>query len=165
MKRVSSCPSSLHHCRSSLRTPRNANGLCGLISSLPPRTSPPVSSPLSFWSSCCRSDVRLWPLLKKDGLVLQYVIFLPLWVYLAYESLPTHPVTKTIHLVPNSLKHIVPMLTLEGLPCGLGSGTNRRGTVRGSGEIPRYLRFVECHGLLGLFFRLLGVACLVVLEG
>ena len=45
----------------------------------------------------------LWPLLKKDGLALQYFIFLPLWTFLAYESLPTNLVSRLIHLVPHLL--------------------------------------------------------------
>jgi hypothetical protein len=38
-------------------------------------------------------------LLKKDGLALQYFIFLPLWVFLGYESLPTNLFTRFIHVV------------------------------------------------------------------
>jgi uncharacterized protein YqhQ len=100
MKRVSSCPSSRHPCHSSLQTRKNASGLCGLISSLRPRTPSLLRFVVVIVVIVVRSDVRLWPLLKKDGLVLQYVIFLPLWVYLAYESLPTHTLNKSIHLVP-----------------------------------------------------------------
>jgi alpha-1,3-glucosyltransferase len=41
----------------------------------------------------------LWPLLKKDGLILQYSIFVPLWTYLAYEAQATNFLTRVIHLV------------------------------------------------------------------
>jgi hypothetical protein len=54
-----------------------------------PRSSPVIRS--------------LWPLLKKDGLALQYFIFLPLWTFLVYESLPKNLVSRLIHLVPHPL--------------------------------------------------------------
>ena len=44
------------------------------------------------------SNSSLWPLLKKDGLALQYFIFLPLWLFLSYESAPL-TLTRIIHLV------------------------------------------------------------------
>jgi alpha-1,3-glucosyltransferase len=43
--------------------------------------------------------MSLWPLLKKDGLTLQYVVYLPLWTYLAYESLPSNIFSRFVHIV------------------------------------------------------------------
>jgi alpha-1,3-glucosyltransferase len=45
------------------------------------------------------STMSLWPLLKKDGLALQYFIYLPLWTFLAYEGLPNQFLTRFIHIV------------------------------------------------------------------
>jgi alpha-1,3-glucosyltransferase len=55
---------------------------------------PALPTLLSFFTKLS----SLWPLLKKDGLALQYFIFLPLWVYLSYESYPLD-MTTLIHMV------------------------------------------------------------------
>lgn len=45
------------------------------------------------------TDKSLWPLLKKDGLELQYFIYLLFWVYLAWEGFPSNLFSRIIHLV------------------------------------------------------------------
>jgi alpha-1,3-glucosyltransferase len=45
------------------------------------------------------STTSLWPLLKKDGLALQYFIYLPFWLYLAFEGLPNALFSQFIHIV------------------------------------------------------------------
>jgi alpha-1,3-glucosyltransferase len=46
--------------------------------------------------------ISLWPLLKKDGLALQYFIFLPLWAYLSYPL----DVTTIIHMVSPPIRNV-----------------------------------------------------------
>jgi hypothetical protein len=46
-----------------------------------------------------RANKSLWPLLKKDGVGLQYLIILPFWAYLGYEGLPEHRLASVIHMV------------------------------------------------------------------
>lgn len=60
----------------------------------------------------------LWPLLKKDGLALQYFIFLPLWTFLSYESLPTNQLSRLIHLVPFPLLEYANEISMIALVAG-----------------------------------------------
>lgn len=64
---------------------------------------PPLLPFYQIKSSLLDINSSLWPLLKKDGLALQYFIFLPLWLFLSYEPTPL-TLTKMIHLVTPPLR-------------------------------------------------------------
>jgi ALG6, ALG8 glycosyltransferase family len=63
-----------------------------------------ISYPILLQSYFSNTKNSLWPLLKKDGLALQYFIFLPLWLFLSYEPTPL-TLSKIIHLVPPCQGH------------------------------------------------------------
>lgn len=77
--------------------------------------------------------ISLWPLLKKDGLALQYFIFLPLWVYLSYESYPLD-MTTIIHMV-SPIKYVLMRFRFWGW----SSGMDWRGLCRRRRNILIYL--------------------------
>ena len=104
----------------------------------------------------------LWPLLKKDGLVLQYFIFTPLWIYLAYESLPANGVTRLIHVVFLPVIRRVLKVDFCG---GVSGGTYCRSDGCGPGTVARYTCSVELDHMLGMFYGLLGMVGMGTLEG